>query len=159
MTQEPHYWYKLDVDIEPTDRGTLNDALEDEPFDIGERLGRSQLTRSINEGRLEFEAMSVERLEGFERDIGVLSVYLSQYIVGREVLVRPTQGAPILKGWMIVGRLGETVRLELDLLWDPHAEKLIDRGVDEADVATRWSELPEWARTALRLDHPKLRAL
>src|SRR5579859_4596553 len=130
------------------------DALEDEPFEIGERISKTELGRSLQDGRLLFEAMSVERLAHFERDVGMLSVYLSQYIIGREVFVRPTQGAPILKGWMIVGRQGETVRLELDLLWDAGDEKLIDRGVDEEEAAKRWGELPEWARTALRMDHP-----
>jgi hypothetical protein len=156
---EPHYQYLLDVEIEPTDVGMLRDALEDEPFEIGERMGKDELARALNDGSLRFEAHSVDRLPHFERDVGMLSVYLSQYIRGREVYVRPTQGAPILRGWMIVGRLGETVRLELDLLWDARAETIDDRGPDVDDAATRWRELPEWARDALRLEHPRLRSL
>jgi hypothetical protein len=156
---EPHYKYSLSVEIEPTDIGVIRDALEDEPFAIGDLMGKPALERAIASGLLAFEAESVAELPHFERDIGTLSVYLSQYIIGREYFVRPTQGAPILRGSMIVGRMGETVRLELDVLWDARAQKIDDNGPDLAEATRRWAELPVWARDALRLEHPRLRAL
>jgi hypothetical protein len=156
---EVEYAYELRVEIEPTDVGVLIDALEDEPFALRDLLGEEELVRRIRSRELVVEARSPERWEAFERDLEVLSIYLSQYIVGREVVLRPTRGAPIVKGWKVVARRGEVVRLDLDLLWDPRTEQILDHGEDLAAITERWHELPEWLRSALRVMHPRLRAL
>jgi hypothetical protein len=149
----------LRVEIEPTERETIASALEDEPFELGERVGRAAIERQLDEGTLSFEVSTVERLEHFERDVGMLSIYLPQYVIGKEVFVRPTKGAPILDGWMVVGRSGESVRLALDVRWDANHEQIMDDGPDVRALEKRWDELPEWVRDAMRLKHPRLRAL
>lgn len=162
IEDEPHYRYQLRVPIEPTDQGTLIDALEDEPSVLVERLGRAEINRRIKEGELTFEARSIEKIEAFDRDIEILSVYLSQYIIGREWFVRPTRGADIVQGWKVVGRSGEVVRLLLDFRYRPNdqdQEEGIERDEDLEDLIERWSGLPTWIRDAMRIKYPRLRAL
>lgn len=156
---EPHWRYSLQLEIDAMDAPVLVDALEDEDFSIRPRIGARELERRIRDGLLDFEAYSVERLEGFEHDIEILSVYLSQYVIGRELEVHPTRGAPLLRGWKIVGRQGEVVRLALDLRWNAGEQRIDDLDEDVADLTARWSELPEWMRDAMRLKHPGLRRL
>ena len=159
LGETPHYRYRLKVEVEPTERETITSALEDEPFELGERLGLAPLLAQIEEGELDVETSSETQLAHFDRDIEMLSVYLPQYIIGKEVFVRPTPGAPILVGWMIVGRAGQVVRLALDVRWEPNAEQIVDGGPDVDAVIARWAELPEWVRDAMRMGHPRLRAL
>jgi hypothetical protein len=156
---KPHYRYQLKVDVEPTERETITSALEDEPFELGELIGLPKIMQQIEDGALDVEASSETQLMRFESDVEVLSVYLPQYIIGKEVFVRPTPGAPILVGWMLVGRSGQVVRLALDVLWDAAAEQIVDRGPDVDAIVARWAELPEWVRDAMRMRHPRLRAL
>ena len=157
--QEHHWRYHLALEIDAIDAPVLVDALEDEPCLIRDRIGRREIERRIREGLLDFHAMSLERLDGFERDIATFSVYLSSYVVGREIEVRPTLGAPLVRGWKIVARQGEVVRLALDLGWSAHDESIVDADEDVADVAGRWAELPEWMQNAMRIKHPRLRAV
>jgi hypothetical protein len=160
IDDEPHYRYSLHVPVEPTDRGTLVDALEDESFAIGAKIGFPELFRRIDEGELYFEAKSLERIAGFEHDIEVLSVYLSQYIVGREYHVRPTRGAPLIEGWKVIGRSGEVVRLLLDFRYRKTGqEDDLEHDEDLEDLIERWPSLPLWLRDAMRLKYPRLRAL
>jgi hypothetical protein len=153
------YGYTLRVEIGGDERGTLRDALEDEPFGIRDRLtlGTSALEAMIDDGEIVFEQTLDAPFPEFERDIGTLSVYLSQYIIGREIWIEPTPGAPVLKGWKVVGRMGETARLALDLDWDPRAQEVVDHDEDLRDARAQWDKLPEWLRTALRAKHPELR--
>ncbi|MCC7538810.1 MAG: hypothetical protein IT379_21475 [Deltaproteobacteria bacterium] len=157
--QDPHWRYLLSLDIDAIDGPVLIDALDDEPCLIRDRIGKRELERRIRDGLLDFDATSLDRLDGFERDIGTFSVYLSTYVVGREIEVRPTLGAPLLRGWKIVGRQGEVVRLALDLGWNARDESILDADEDVGDVAARWAELPEWMQNAMRAKHPRLRVL
>ncbi len=151
------YVYELHVDISGDERGTVRDALEDEPFAIRDRVGNAALEEMIEAGELVFEQTLDAPFAEFERDIDTLSVYLSQYIIGREIWIEETPGAPVLKGWKVVGRQGETARLALDLDWDHRAQKVIDHDEDVRDARARWASLPEWLRSALRAKHPELR--
>lgn len=153
------YRYDLHVEIEPTDVGVLLDALEDEPFALRELLGSAELETRIRSRELVVREVSPARWTGFDQDLEILSIYLSQFIVGRELILTPTRGAPLLRGERIVACRGEVVRLPLDLLWDPREGEVVDHGDDLALVAERWAELPEWLRSALRRTHPRLRAL
>ena len=49
----------------------------------------------------------------------------------------PTQGAPRLQGWLIVGRRGETERVDLELRWDADEEAVVDEGEDVTRLAAR----------------------
>ena len=86
-------------------------------------------------------------------------MYLSQYIIGREIVITPTLGAPKLQGWLVVGRRGETERVDLDLRWDADEEAVVDDGEDVAKLAARWPTLPEWLKSSMRIKFPKLAAL
>lgn len=151
------YTYQLQVDISGDERGTIHDALEDEPFAIREVLGNPALEAMIDAGEILFVRTLDAPFAEFERDIGTLSVYLSQYIIGREIQIEETPGAPVLRGWKVVGRQGETARLALDLDWDARAQKVVDHDEDVRDARARWATFPEWLRTALRAKHPELR--
>jgi hypothetical protein len=153
------YWYDLSVEIEPTDVGVLVDALEDEPFALRELLGARELERRIRSRELVVRERVTERWDGFDRDLEVLSIYLSQYIVGRELVLRGTRGAPVVTGWKVVACRGEVVRLDLDVLWDHRTKEVVDHGENLEAIAERWSSLPEWLRASLRISHPSLRAL
>jgi hypothetical protein len=153
------YRYDLRVEIPATDVGVLVDALDDETFTLRSFLGAKELERRIREQELVVEATTEERWPSFDKDIEILSVYLSQYIVGREMIITPTLGAPHLQGFLVVGRRGETERVELALRWDADEEAVVDEGEDVAKLAARWTTLPEWLRSSMRIKFPKLAAL
>jgi hypothetical protein len=153
------YRYDLRVEIPATDVGVLVDALDDETFTLRSFLGAKELERRIREQELVVEVTTEERWPSFDKDIEILSVYLSQYIIGREIVIEPTQGAPRLQGFLIVGRRGETERVELELRWDADEEAVVDEGEDVARLAARWSTLPEWLKASMRIKFPKLAAL
>ncbi|MBM4373878.1 MAG: hypothetical protein FJ095_02255 [Deltaproteobacteria bacterium] len=153
------YRYELHVQIEPTDVGVLVDALEDEEFGLRELLGEEELVARIRSRELTVSERSTSRWASFDHDLEVLSIYLSQYIVGRELELTPTRGAPIVRGEKVVARRGEVIRLALELSWDPSTGEIRDDGEDLAALVERWPDLPEWVRAAMRLTHPRLRAL
>ena len=82
-------------------------------------------------------------------------MYLSEAISGREVHVAPGGEQPYLRGWIILGRRGETARVALSLAWDDDANMLVDLGIDRADLEARKADLPAWVKDALG---PQLRA-
>ena len=98
---------------------------------------------------LELDVRSDECWPDFQRDIETLSAFLSEPISGREVRVEPGPGEPLLKGWVILGRRGETERVALALAWDAGAQALVIRGIDMREARRRWPELPEWVRSSL----------
>jgi hypothetical protein len=153
------YRYDLRVEIPATDVSVLIDGLDGEEFSLRDIVGKKELERRIREQDLVVEIETLERWTGLDKDIEVLSVYLSQYIVGRELVIIPTLGAPKIQGFLVIGRSGETARVALDVRWDPREETVIDEGEDVADLARRWETLPEWLRTAMRAKHLKLAAL
>jgi hypothetical protein len=156
-SDKPHWLYKLHLEIHPTDAAVLRDALEDEPFGLRKRMGAAALNRMIEAFDIHIDSTSAERWEDFEKDIEILSIYLSEYISGTEIQVEPTKGAPILHAWKIVGRRGEVVRLELEASWDG---KEVVLGEEEiGPLEKRWASFPEWVRDAMRLKHPHLREL
>jgi len=153
------YRYDLKVEIPATDVGVLVDALEDEAFTLRTFLGAKELERRIREQELVVAVTTEERWPDFDKDVEILSVYVSQYNNGRELTIEPTQGAPRLTGWLVVGRRDETARVELDLRWDAAEEAVVDEGEDVARLAARWTTLPEWLKASMRIKFPKLAAL
>lgn len=154
-----HYRYRMRVDVEPVDARMLRDALEDEPFGLRERYGMAEIERQLEAFELVVDTSSMERWDDFGSDLEIVSVYLSQYVVGHEIEVSPTKGAPRLRAWKIVACRGESVRLDCDVLWD-HREGRVELHDENLEaVVDRWAELPEWLRNALRLKYPKLSAL
>jgi len=154
-----HFRYRMRVDVEPVDARMLRDALEDEPFGLRERYGMAEIERQLGEHELVVSTSSTERWEDFTSDLEIVSVYLSQYVVGHEIEVTPTKGAPILNAWKIVACRGESVRLDCDVLWDHRQGRVELHDENLEGIVERWSELPEWLRNALRLKYPRLSAL
>jgi hypothetical protein len=153
---KPFYRYDLKVEIPATEVAVLVDALDGEEFSVRDRLGKDELRRQLEEQLIEIEVLSDNSWPEFQDDIETLSVYLAEPISGREVQVEPGTDQPEVKGWVILGRRGESERVALDLGWDADALSLIDRGIDKNDARRRWKELPEWVRSSLTNQHPDL---
>ena len=149
MPIQPFYRYQLEVDIPATEVAVLVDALEGEAFSLRERIGKEELRRQLEEQQIKVDLHSDQLLPSFQRDIETLSAYLSEPISGRETHVVPGPGEPLPKGWVILGRRGETARLALDLAWDTGAQAVVDHGVDMEEAHRRWKDLPEWVRSLL----------
>jgi hypothetical protein len=155
-TFQSPYRYELHVEIPATDAAVLVDALEGEPFGLGKRLGADELNRQIRELELSVRTTSSQRWDDFEKDIEILSIYLPQFIEGREIHVDAGAVPPKVEGWKIVGHRGETERLRLDVSWDEESGAVVGGGDDIADIERRWSTLPSWMQSALRTKHAVL---
>jgi len=153
----PSWRYQLRVEIPATEAAILKDALAGEPFGLRARLGAEELDRQIAALELHVDAVSAERWQDFEKDLEILSVYLTEYVVGREIHVQLEAASPRVEAWKIIARRGQTVRLSLLVDWD--GGRIVDRGEDLDDVKRRWASFPEWVRGALRANHPKLSGL
>jgi hypothetical protein len=149
MPMKPFYRYDLNVEIPATDVAVLVDALEGEEFSLRDRLGRDELRRQLEQHQLEIEVLSDESWPEFQRDIETLSAYLSEPISGREIYVEPGPDEPLIQGWVILGRRGESERLTLDLAWDADASAIVDRGIHKEEARRRWNDLPEWTHASL----------
>jgi hypothetical protein len=153
---KPFYRYDLEVEIPATEVAVLVDALEGDDFSLRERIGKDELRRQLEAQQIRIEAASPDRWPDFQRDVGTLSAYLSEPIAGREIHVEPGAGGPLLEGWAILGRRGETARVALDLAWDAGKEAPVERGLDEAYARRHWDELPEWVRSSLTARRARL---
>jgi hypothetical protein len=151
--------YLLSVEIHPTDAAVLRDALEDEPFGLKKRMGAAALNRQIDAFEISVDTVSTERWEDFDKDIEILSVYLSEYIEGTEIEIEDTAGAPVLHAWKIVGRRGEVIRLEREVQWDAKESAIVIGEEALKPLEKRWKSLPEWVRDGMRAKHPHLRDL
>jgi hypothetical protein len=139
--------YRLRADIHPTDARVLVDALDGEPFGLNAHLGAEAVRQMIDAFVIEVDEESDERWDDFANDLSILSVYLTQQqIVGHEIEI----GAE-LRGWKILARRGETVRVAIDVWRDPDDGTLVLGEEDEEALAAQWPSLPEWARASL---HP-----
>jgi hypothetical protein len=146
---KPFFCYELQVEIPATEVAVLADALEGDELSLREWLGEAELSRQLAEQRIAIDAHTEERWSDFQRDVGTLSAYLSEPISGREIRIEPGPSGPLVDGWLILGRRGETERLALDLAWDAETRSTVDLGVDVDDARRRWTELPEWVRSSL----------
>lgn len=156
LLERPFYRYDLAVEIPATETAVLVDALAGERITLKDRLGWESLKAQIEtEQRITIQVISDDAWPDFERDIQTLSVYLSEPVSGREVHVFPDGDRPDLRGWIILGRRGETARIPLSLGWDEDQNMLVDRGIDRDDVERRWNDLPTWVKDALG---PEIRA-
>lgn len=156
LLERPFYRYDMNVEIPATETAVLIDALAGERLTLKDRLGWESLQAQIEtEQRITIQVISDDAWPDFERDIQTLSVYLSEPVSGREVHVAPAGARPDLRGWIILGRRGETARIPLSLAWDEDQNMLVDNGIDRADVEARWNDLPTWVKDALG---PEIRA-
>ncbi len=153
--ERPIYRYDLRVDVPATETAKLVDALAGEALTIKERLGWEDLKAQIEqEQTISVEVLSDDVWADFEGDIRTLSVYLTDVITGREVFISPAEEAPDLRGWLILGKRGDSVRIPLSLGWDEDANVLVDNGVDRENLKAMEGTMPAWVKDALS---PQLR--
>jgi hypothetical protein len=144
--------YRLHVDINPTDAAVLRDAIDGEPFGLVKRFGLDEIRRMIDAFAIEVDAESDERWLELDNDVAILSLYLSQ----EQITASEIQVAPILRAWRLVGRRGQTVRLDLEVGLDAKDGAIVLGEEDVDALEARWATLPEWARASLRHKFPDL---
>jgi hypothetical protein len=155
------YHYLLDLEVDGSDRENLVDSLEDEEFPIREVLGETEMVRQIKEGRLVFDQGSSAPLAWFRQCIEVLSVHLSEYIIGLEVIEsRNKEGTrtdvAITK---YAGRMGETIAVPLKHRIEFPSGEITPLEEDLDYLEKHFAALPRWAQDAYRIKFPPLRRL
>jgi hypothetical protein len=156
LLEKPFFRYDLQVEVPATEVRVLVDALEGEPLSLKTRLGWPSIKAQIElDQRITAEILADDPWPDFENDLRAISVYLAEPISGREVYVAPGGEEPMLEGWLVVARRGDSARVPLALEWDEDQNMLVDRGVDRAALEPRWEELPDWVKRAIG---PGLRA-
>jgi hypothetical protein len=144
--------YRLHADVHPTDAAVLRDAIDGEPFGLRERVGGAELGRMLDAFVIDVDVASDERWAELDNDVSILSLYLSQeQITASEIAEGPGDA---LRAWRIVGRRGQTVRLELEVGRDAGSIVLGEEDLDALEA--RWATLPDWARASLRHKFPDL---
>ena len=153
------YRYMLDVEIDGSERSHLIDALEDEPFALRDVLGEAQLNALIKEGTLRFDAETEAPLPWFGADIEILSVYLSSYIYGLEIVESRPEGKRQIELLKHIGRRGERIAVPLTHTVEfPSGD--ITPGEEDLDyLQANWQKLPRWAQDGFRIKFPILRRL
>lgn len=155
--EKPFYRYHLDVEVPATEVAVLVDAMEGEPLSMKARVGWTTLKNQlVTDQRITVDMLGDEAWADFENDIRILSNYLSEPIVGREVYVEPGEDRPLMQGWLVIGYRGETARVPLSFSWSRRALAFVDHGVAKNELDPPWDELPPWVKDAIG---PELRAV
>jgi hypothetical protein len=153
--------YLLELEIDGSDRENLVDSLEDETFPIRELLGEAEMVRQIREGELRFEHGPGPRQAWFAGCIEVLSVHLSEYVIGLEL--EEGWNAQELRTKVAVtkhaGCRGEVIAVPLaHRIAYPSGE--IEPGLEDLGwLRAHFLALPRWAQDAYRIKFPELRLL
>jgi hypothetical protein len=155
------YRYLLSLEVDGSDRENLVDSLEDEEFPIRERLGEAEMVRQIREGELRFDCLSEARLPWFAGCIEVLSIHLSEYVIGLELEEgRNKEGTrthvAITK---YAGRMGDVIAVPLDHRIEFPSGEITPLEENQAYLEKHFGELPRWAQDAYRIKFPALRRL
>lgn len=155
------YRYLLEQEIDGSDIEHLIDALEDEDFPIREVLGEREMNAAIRESTLRFDHPSDTPLPWFGECLRVLSIYLSEYIIGLEF----AEGRNAA-GFRVEVEVRKYAACRGDLIAVPMKHNVDFKSgeieVSEEDVPwlrTNWPNLPRWAQDAYRLKFPELRVL
>lgn len=155
------YRYLLDLEIDGSDRSHLIDALEDEEFPLRELLGEKAMVEQIQEGELKMDVTSEKPIRWFAKVIEVLSVHLSEYVIGLELAEgRNAEGTRVqVEVRKYAGRMGEVIAVPLE-----HKIEFPSGDITPLEEDVKWleghfSELPRWAQDAYRIKFPQLRRL
>lgn len=157
MTQESEpnrrWRYIVRIHVPGTEAAILRDALEGEPVGLATRLGEGELERQIRELEIDVDEVSDERWDDFARDLEIMSLYLTSNVEGIEIQI---DDGPELRGFELIARRGEVVRLEVEVGWNAQEQSLVI-GEEKLDaLESQWSSLPDWIRTAMLAKHPEL---
>lgn len=155
------YRYLLELEIEGSDIENLVDSLEDEEFPIREVVGERAMNAMIREGLLRFDHASDEVLSWFGECMRVLSIHLSEYIIGLELAEgRNAAGFRIeVEIRKYVGCRGDLIGVPMKHAIDFKSGEIEPTEEDVGWLKAHWGELPRWAHDAYRLKFPELRLL
>ena|SRR5688572_4313695 len=155
------YRYLLDQEIDGSDIENLIDSLEDEEFPIREILGEAEMNAAIRDGTLHFDHASDAPLPWFGDCMRVLSIYLSEYIVGLELAEgRNAAGFRVeVEIRKYVGCRGDLIGVPLRHSIDFQSGEITPGLEDVRYLTEHWNELPRWAQDGYRLKFPELRLL
>jgi hypothetical protein len=143
----------MDCEVDAVDLESLCSGLEDEPgFNLADLLGAKDLAAMLASGEIRFDVPRLDRFHGFGTCVEVISVYLSEYVSGIEVVEELDASArrTAVRCWRYVGRRGELVKVPLEHAISLTREVLPGRE-DVAALRAMWPELPQWARDAYKL--------
>jgi hypothetical protein len=148
----------MDLEIDAMDLEPLASGLEDEPsFCLPALVGKDAFAHMLELSRLEFDARAKDRFHGFGESLSVISVYLSEYVSGVEIVeeLDASGRRSSVRCWRYIARRGELVKVPLE-----HAIGM-DREVvpgleDVAALRAMWPDLPQWARDAYKLTFDEL---
>src|SRR5260221_9072065 len=150
--------YVMNVEVDAMDLEPLQSGLEDEPgFQLGRLVGEKELGAMLADGELRFDLTVEARFHDFGACLEVLSVYLSEYLSGVEV-VEELDGAgrrASVRCWRYVGRRGELIKVPLEHAISMGREVVPGRE-DVSALREMWPGLPQWARDAYKLTFDEL---
>lgn len=155
------YRYLFDLEVDGSDAEHLIDALEDEEFPMREILGEREMNTMIRESALHFDQESHAPLKWFGESLRVLSIYLSEYIIGLEFAEgRNAAGFRVeVEIRKYAARRGDLIAVPLRHSVDFKTGEISAGEEDIGYLIKHWNELPRWAHDAYRLKFPELRAL
>src|SRR5690349_5103417 len=103
------YRYLVDHPISQEDLEPLQSGLEDEAeFRLAELVGRDELARMLADAHLSIDVTVSQRFFAFGGALGVLSVYLPEYVSGVEIVEERDHALKRtrVECWRYVGRQG-----------------------------------------------------
>jgi hypothetical protein len=146
---KPFHRYELHADVPATEVAVLKDALDGDDLRLRDRIGKDALAKQLGDQRIDLDAEPSEAWPDFDHDVLVLSTYLSEAIVARELHAEPSPNGAKLSGFRLLGRRGQVTRLALTVSWDDAKHTVVDAGVDMEAARARWKELPAWVQATL----------
>ncbi len=144
--------YLLSAEIPATSLRRVRDALRDEPLSLRDRIGSDELARQLDEFKLCVDLAFDEEWGELVADIEILSTYLPSPVIGTEIHAAAHSDP---RGWRLLGRAGEVVRIALDVVRLPDGTIEVI-GENEEQLRAQLATLPRWAQSLLapRLKRP-----
>lgn len=154
--------YDLRVELDGTDRATMQECLEHENLALFACVAREDVYQQFAEGMFIFTESFPSPFAGFPRDIATISSYLFQPVIGIEVAERYTDSdvTDDVRAWKVVAQRGEWVKVPLLVESLEDGKFAIDQdNEDEEVLAAHWNEYPRWFQDGMRFKYPRLRDL
>lgn len=154
--------YDLRVELEGTDRDSLQECLEHEELALFACVPRDEVYEQFREGRFVFTHSFTGPFAAFPSDLATLSAYLFQPVIGIEVAERYSEPEVTddVRAWKIVAQRGEWVKVPLVVHAVGDGTFRVDQDADDQEVlAAHWAEYPRWFQDGMRFKYPRLRDL
>jgi len=154
--------YDLRLELSGTDRETLPQCLEHERLALFSYVARPHVYEELGKGLFVFAESFEEPFAAFASDLGTLSVYLFQPVIGLEIAERHVDETTTddVRAWKIVASRGEWVKVPLLVPPPEEGQFVVDADREDTEVlAAHWREYPRWFQDAMRFKYPRLRDL